>query len=99
MSSQVRYTFGARTIILEGFTRNFKNCYLGEQANCEGCNQVLDTQGHVVECDEYADIEDGLDLSKDSDLFLCVKKKSWKWEVIYFGGQSQAKSARLSYAL
>ena len=71
--SQVSETFRTRTNMLEGFKGNFKNQYLDEKANCEGCNQVLDTQGHVVECEEYADIKDGLDLSKDSDLVLFFK--------------------------
>ena len=60
---RVRETFITITNTLEGFKGNFKNHYLDEKANCEGCNQVLDTQGHVVECEAYADIKDGLDLS------------------------------------
>ena len=35
--------------MLEGFQGNFKNRYLGENIKCEGCNQELDTQGHVVD--------------------------------------------------
>ena len=71
--SQVRETFRTRTNMLEGFKGNFKNRYLDEKADCESCNQVLDTQGHVVECEEYADIKNGLNLSKDSDLVLYFK--------------------------
>jgi hypothetical protein len=56
--------------MLEGSKGNFRNHYLGGKANCEGWNQVLDTQSHVVECDDYANINEGIGLSKDSDLVL-----------------------------
>ena len=49
--NQVRETFRTRTNMLEGFKGNFKNRYLGENTKCEGCNQELDTQGHVVDCE------------------------------------------------
>ena len=71
--NQVRETFRTRTNMLEGFKGNFKNWYLGENIKCEGCNQELDTQGHVVDCEEYADIKEGLDLTKDSDLVQFFK--------------------------
>ena len=59
--------------MLKGFQGNFENRYLGENIKCEGCNQELDTQGHVVDCEEYADIKEGLDLTKDSDLVQIFK--------------------------
>ena len=62
--------------MLKGFQGNFKNRYLGENIKCEGCNQELDTQGHVVDCEEYADIKEGLDL-RTVTLFRFSSNGSW----------------------
>ena len=59
--------------MLDGIRRNFRNMYLGDKGNCEGCGKELETQAHVVDCAELADIREGLDMSKDSDMVKFFK--------------------------
>ena len=44
-----------------------------EPGNCEGCRKVLKTQAHMMDCAEFSDIREGLDMSKDSDMVKFFK--------------------------
>ena len=35
---------------------------------CSGCNIHLDSQDHVMSCDSYSHLREGLDLKEDGDL-------------------------------
>ena len=35
---------------------------------CSGCNTHLDSQAHVMSCDSYSHLREGLDLKEDGDL-------------------------------
>ena len=71
--NEVRETFRLRTKMIEGIRGNFKNMYPGDKGNCEGCGKVLETQAHVVVCEEFSDIREGLDMSKDRDMVKYFK--------------------------
>ena len=79
--NDVRDTFRLRTKMIDGIRGNFRNMYPGNKGNCEGCGKVLETQAHVVDCAEFSDIREGLDMSKDRNMvkFKRIKEKeSWK---------------------
>ena len=59
--------------MIDGIRGNFSNMYPGDKGNCEGCRKELGTQAHVVCCAEFADIREGLDMSKDSDMVKIFK--------------------------
>ena len=57
---EVRETFRARTQMTVGFKSNFQNMYKGGNLNCEGCEQVKDTQAHATICPAYSDLRGAL---------------------------------------
>ena len=78
--NDVRDTFRLRTRVIDGMAwvidgirGNFRNMYPGNKGNCEGCGKELETQAHVVDCAEFADFREGLDMSKESDMVKFFK--------------------------
>ena len=59
--------------MIDGIRGNFRNMYPGNKGNFKGCGKVLETQAHVVDCAEFSDIREGLDMTKDSDMVKFFK--------------------------
>ena len=70
----VRETFRARTQLVEGIKGNFKNLYRGNDLRCQGCRQEVDTQSHVLQCMEYEDLREDMDMKKDDDMIKYFRK-------------------------
>ena len=70
----VRDIFRARTQLLEGFKANYKNMYKGKYMRCEGCKLAIDTQSHVLVCNEYGDLRVDQDLSNDDAMIAYYRK-------------------------
>ena len=63
-----RTMFRIRTKMLE-LKANMKNMYGEGNMACDACSTgTIESQGHVLDCPGYAELRDGLDLSKMKDL-------------------------------
>ena len=57
-----------------GVKCNFKGRFTKNDLKCDGCNQEMDTQSHVLVCQAYGDLREGLSFKQDMDLVLYFRK-------------------------
>ena len=64
-----RTLFQAKSKMMRSVKMNYKNHpeYLKTNWSCSGCS-LVDSQEHLLWCDSYAHLREGLDLAKDDDL-------------------------------
>ena len=73
--SDARTKFKLRTQMI-----NCKFNYKSDPANsaalwrCDSCQTSIDTQDHILWCPSYAELREGKDINKDSDLIDYIKK-------------------------
>ena len=70
-----RMLFRIRTRMVD-LKANFKNNHAFRKDNwlCEGCRREVETNSHVMSCQAYEDIRQGLDLGNDKDLVKFFKE-------------------------
>jgi hypothetical protein len=70
-----RTLFQAKSKMMRSVKMNYKNHpeYLKTNWSCSGCS-LVDSQEHLLWCDSYAHLREGLDLAKDDDLVRYYRK-------------------------
>ena len=61
-----RMMFATRAMMLKTIKMNFKNMYKEEGLLCE-CGEP-DTQGHLLDCPQYLQLKEGLNLQTDQGI-------------------------------
>ena len=70
-----RLIFQSKTKMMKTVKMNFKNNpqFIKDNWSCSGCTR-LDSQEHLLYCDGYAHLRDGLHLDSDEDLAVYYRK-------------------------